>query len=102
MQNVPHGVATEIRAGIVEELDGLDADTTAARIEQFGDPAVIAREAGAESSPASVTAGGAASQAHNPLVPYMGGLGLWHSGVLLAFLIIPISGGWLLWRLRGR
>lgn len=45
MHNVPHGVATEIRAGIVEELDGLDAAATAARIAQFGDPAVIAHEA---------------------------------------------------------
>lgn len=45
MQSVPHGVATEIRAGIVEELAGLDAAATAARIEQLGDPAMIAREA---------------------------------------------------------
>lgn len=45
MQNVPHGIATEIRGGIAEELEGLDAAATAARIAQLGDPAVIAREA---------------------------------------------------------
>lgn len=45
MRSVPHGVATEIRAGIVEELDGLDAAAISARIAQFGDPAVIAHEA---------------------------------------------------------
>lgn len=179
MQNVPHGVATEIRAGIAEEFDGLDAAATAERIEQFGDPAVIAREAVAESIPAAViegapekepfarsrgfaitaalvlsfggfvvpvvgwfvgavmvsigarwhrwekivaialpfatgvlmgliawtiglvaTVGGRAAQEHNPLVP--GPLDLWHSGILLVFLIIPVSGVWLLWRLRGR
>lgn len=57
MQNVPHGVATEIRAGIVEELEGLDAAATAARIAQLGDPAVIAHEAQAEvPAPATMSA----------------------------------------------
>jgi len=45
MGSVPHGVANEIRAGIAEELDGLDAEATAARIAQLGDPVQIAREA---------------------------------------------------------
>jgi len=45
MRALPHGVASEIRAGIVEELDGLDAEATAARIAVLGDPHQIAREA---------------------------------------------------------
>ncbi len=173
MQSVPHGVATEIRAGIVEELDGLDAAATAARIEQLGDPAVIAREAGGESVhavtpaapekvPLTQSRGFAIAAAltlsfggfivpvvgwlvgavlvaigarwrrwekvlaialpfavgavmglvtwivrltvarpdsgHNPLLP--ASYDLWISGILLVLLIIPISGGWLLWRLR--
>lgn len=50
MRTVPHGVASEIRAGILEELQGLDADETAARIARLGDPAEIAREARNETS----------------------------------------------------
>ncbi|MGQ7311832.1 HAAS signaling domain-containing protein [Microbacterium arabinogalactanolyticum] len=45
LRDVPHGVAAEIRAGIAEELQSLDADAAEARIAQLGDPAVIAREA---------------------------------------------------------
>lgn len=45
MRGLPHGVAGEIRQGIVEELEGLDADATAERIERLGDPVGIAREA---------------------------------------------------------
>ncbi|MGM7671450.1 HAAS signaling domain-containing protein [Microbacterium sp. A93] len=45
MRNVPHGVAAEIRGGILEELQGLDAAATAARIAQLGDPEAVAREA---------------------------------------------------------
>ncbi|WP_223622193.1 hypothetical protein [Microbacterium sp. EST19A] len=37
--------------------------------------------------------------ANNPLVP---GLAGWHLLILLGFLLIPASGLWLLWRLRGR
>ena len=48
MRGLPHGVATDIRAGILEELQGLDADATAARIARLGDPVAIAREAQAE------------------------------------------------------
>ncbi|GGD61434.1 HAAS signaling domain-containing protein [Microbacterium murale] len=48
MTDLPHGVATEIHGGIEEELDGLDAEATAARIAQLGDPDTIAREARAE------------------------------------------------------
>jgi hypothetical protein len=49
---VPPPVARDIRAGIAEELEGLDATTAAARIEQFGDPAFIAAEARAQDEPA--------------------------------------------------
>ncbi|WEK60717.1 MAG: hypothetical protein P0Y60_15660 [Candidatus Microbacterium colombiense] len=45
MRELPHGVAAEIRGGITEELQGLDAAATAARIAQLGDPVDIAREA---------------------------------------------------------
>lgn len=42
-------VAREIRAGIAEELAGLDVNGAAERIEQLGDPAFIAAEARAAS-----------------------------------------------------
>ncbi|GAB3595260.1 hypothetical protein GCM10027408_00770 [Microbacterium tumbae] len=45
MRTLPHGVAADIRAGIAEELDGLDAAATAERIARLGDPQDIAREA---------------------------------------------------------
>lgn len=50
MAGIPHGVATEIRVGIAEELSGLDADAAAARIAQLGEPAEIAREAASAAS----------------------------------------------------
>ncbi|WP_372469103.1 hypothetical protein ACCO44_07240 [Microbacterium maritypicum] len=43
MRGLPHGVASDIRGGIVEELQGLDAADTAARIARLGDPVAIAR-----------------------------------------------------------
>ncbi|MFJ3472842.1 HAAS signaling domain-containing protein [Microbacterium maritypicum] len=194
MRNLPHGVASDIRAGILEELQGLDAEATAARIAHLGDPVVIADEAQAEvpsativgaptiaaaptpRPPATSTRGfaiaaaltlsfggivvpvvgwfvgaalvsasalwrtwekaiaivvpfvvtgisfltvstltalassetGSSSSgtgtppevpAVNPLVP---GVGEWHVLILLGFLLVPLSGLWLLWRLRGR
>lgn len=45
MRDVPHGIASDIRAGIREEFEGLDADATAVLIERLGDPAAIAAEA---------------------------------------------------------
>ncbi|WP_407357814.1 hypothetical protein LTA6_002135 [Microbacterium sp. LTA6] len=188
MRDVPHGVATDIRRGILEELEGLDANATAERIARLGDPVLIATEArmdGADAAapapvvvaprePMTQTRGfaiiaalglgfggflipvvgwvigavlvclsplwrrrekiiafvapfvfvglsaliisllsgfGSGSRsdstgtfetpvANNPLVP--SGLDLWHSGFLFAFLLLPASGLWLLWRLRGR
>lgn len=187
MQNVPHGVATEIHAGIAEELDGLDAAATAERIAQLGDPVDIAREAQTEIpvalSPASseapkpratatrwfaITAGlalgfggiivpfvgwvvgavlvcmsslwrtwekvvaitvpfavtgvsllvtslfspavsggssnstGSEETVNNPLVPTLYDLAWSHVVILLGLLLVPASGLWLLWRLRGR
>ncbi|WP_337005477.1 MULTISPECIES: hypothetical protein [unclassified Microbacterium] len=195
MRGLPHGVASDIHAGILEELQGLDAAATAARIAQLGDPVVIARGAHDEmpSLPSTVVAPPVAvvsaprpaatstrgfaiaaaltlsfggflvpvvgwivgvvlvslsalwktwekvvaiivpfvftglsflivstmtgfstgeasgsssgtgtppeSGGENPLVP---GMGEWHLLVLLGFLLIPASGLWLLWRLRGR
>ncbi|AZS41675.1 hypothetical protein CVS54_03034 [Microbacterium oxydans] len=195
MRNLPHGVASDIRAGILEELQGLDAEATAARIADLGDPVAIADGAQAEvpSGPTIIGApvvaappvprppatstrgfaiaaaltlsfggivvpvlgwfvgaalvsasslwrtwekvvaivvpfvvtgisfltvstltafsssesGGSSSgtgtppevPAVNPLVP---GVGEWHVLILLGFLLVPLSGLWLLWRLRGR
>lgn len=191
MRDLPHGVASEIRGGVAEELEGLDADATVARIEQLGDPTRIAAEAQREvpAGPPSVVAAQAAPRqgprppatgtrgfaitaaltlsfggvvlpvlgwfvgvalvcasslwkvwekvvaivvpfvftavsflvastftgfsgsassgtsatetpsVNNPLVP---GLGEWHILILLGLLLIPASGLWLLWRLRGR
>lgn len=42
----------------------------------------------------------AGEQEHNPLIP--SGLDIWPSSILLIFLLIPVIGGWLLWRLRRR
>ena len=42
---LPHGVAAEIRAGVAEELAGLEGDALIARIAELGDPEEIAREA---------------------------------------------------------
>jgi hypothetical protein len=191
MRGLPHGVASDIRGAIAEELAGLDAVATGERIAKLGDPAAIAQEALDEAAggpippaapvaapaprvPATATrgfaiaaaltlsfggfvvpvvgwivgaalvgvgalwktwekvtailvpfavaglsflitstmvgfGGGAASGSstgtgdtfpgENPLVPGIGG---WHLLILLGFLLVPASGLWLLWRLRGR
>ena len=41
-----------------------------------------------------------AAEVANPLVPT--GYDLWNSALVLAFVLLPASGLWLLWRLRGR
>lgn len=51
MRSIPHGVAREIRAGIAEELDGLDGEQLRARIAALGSPDDIADQALAEVSP---------------------------------------------------
>lgn len=193
MRGLPHGVASDIRGGIAEELDGLDAAATAERIDRLGDPRGIAREAedevptapplvlpapapapSAPRTPTTATRGfaiaaaltlsfggivvpvigwfvgavlvslsplwrtwekavailvpfvatglsflisstmtgfstGSASgsssdgdvmsEVVNPLVP---AFGEWHLLLLLGGLLVPISGLWLLWRMRGR
>lgn len=194
MRGLPHGVASDIRGGIAEELEGLDAAATSARIRQLGDPVAIAREAQDEvpaspvimvtppvsapatprpsststrgfaiaaaltlsfggfllpvlgwfvgavlvslstlwktwekvvaiivpfvfgafsllllqfmsftdfSSTGSSSGSGPAPEemVNNPLVPTFA---VWHLLLLLGFALIPASGLWLLWRLRGR
>ncbi|WP_336502130.1 HAAS signaling domain-containing protein [Microbacterium paraoxydans] len=193
MRGLPHGVASDIRGGIAEELDGLDAVATAERIDRLGDPRGIAREAEDEvptappvvfpapapapsaprtpttatrgfaiaaaltlsfggivvpvvgwfvgavlvslsplwrtwekavailvpfvatgmsfliastmtgfstgSASGSSTDGEVMSEVVNPLVP---AFGEWHLLLLLGALLVPISGLWLLWRMRGR
>lgn len=48
LRGLPHGTAVEIRAGISEELHGLDVGELSARIARLGEPTAIAREAHAE------------------------------------------------------
>ena len=183
LQDVPHGIASEIRDGIAEELIGLDPDATARRIAQLGDPAEIAREAMDAETPrtiAPITAGapsprppltrsrgyaiaaaialgvggvvvpfagwfagvvmvltcglwrtyekliavllpfatlaliaGVTTLANslsgsagdgggemNPLLP--DSFAVWHSSILVSFVLFPGCGLWLLWRFRGR
>ncbi|MFE6997312.1 hypothetical protein ACFVAE_15205 [Microbacterium sp. NPDC057659] len=181
LRDVPHGIASDIRAGIAEELAGLATDAAAARIAQLGDPETIAREAleagGAQRTapavpeaplkpvatgtkgfaitaalvlsfggfvipvvgwlvgavlvlmsglwrswekavalaavPIAVLGFGLASllplaavessgedAVANPLLPM--GFSAWHLAFILAFVLMPASGLWLLWRLRGR
>src|SRR5690606_29998144 len=45
LRDVPHGIASEIRAGIAEELASLSPDAAEQRIAQLGDPRESAREA---------------------------------------------------------
>ncbi|UJP10251.1 hypothetical protein L2X99_00565 [Microbacterium sp. KUDC0406] len=182
LRDVPHGIASDIRAGIAEELAGLAPGAAAARIAQLGDPAEIAREAmdagGAQRSvvaapaakpPVTATKGfaiiaalalsfggfvipvvgwfvGAAlvgmsglwrtwekvvaivtplvsfgfilllsipvytvessvtessPDVANPLMPTTYDV-VWTAVIVLAWALIPASGLWLLWRLRGR
>ncbi|MDR2996765.1 MAG: DUF1700 domain-containing protein, partial [Microbacterium sp.] len=174
LRDVPHGIASDIRAGIAEELAGLDADAAAARIAQLGDPETIAREAmdagaaqrpvAAPKPPVTATKGFAIiaalalsfggfvipvmgwfvgavlvvmsglwrawekavallapfvavvilalvllpaytvpaepAEVASPLVPTSYDIG-WQSIIILAVLLVPASGLWLLWRLRG-
>lgn len=55
MRDLPHGVAVDIRQGVAEELEGLDAVATADRIAQLGDPAGIAAGAQGEIGASSAT-----------------------------------------------
>ncbi|WP_336646359.1 hypothetical protein [Microbacterium sp. USHLN186] len=104
---MPHGVAVDIRNGIAEELTGLDQDAAQQRITRLGDPDEIALlplvAAVLLFAVSAMTAwwGGNPADDGNPLVP-VGGLATWHSALLLSLLLFPISGLWLLWRLRGR
>lgn len=45
MREVPHGIAADIRRGILEEFDGLDAEGATRLIDRLGEPEVIAAEA---------------------------------------------------------
>lgn len=54
IQDLPWRVATDLRGGIAEELDGLGADEVRARIQRLGDPAEIAAAAREEAASATV------------------------------------------------
>ncbi|AVL98031.1 hypothetical protein C6C15_13490 [Microbacterium sp. str. 'China'] len=51
------------------------------------------------SASGSSTGGETMPEVVNPLVP---SFGEWHLLLLLGFLLVPASGLWLLWRMRGR
>ncbi|MFJ4046423.1 HAAS signaling domain-containing protein [Microbacterium sp. NPDC089987] len=182
LQDVPHGIASEIRNGIAEELTGLDADATARRIAQLGDPAEIAREAMDAGTPRPIAPIAMATPSPRPpltrsrgyaiaaaialgvggfIVPFAGwfigvvmvltcglwrtyekliavllpfvtlalmagvvtlvswlsaptgggeetnpllpsGFAAWHSSILVSYVMFPVCGLWLLWRLRAR
>ncbi len=182
LRDVPHGIASDIRAGIAEELSSLEPDAAQARIAQLGDPEQIAREAmdaagyvpavAAPAPPArrlpltrtrgfaiaaaialggggfvvpivgwfagvvmvlmsamwrtweklvavllpsatfvlmaavsalsqSWAAAGPEGSGVNPLMPNLALPG-WHATLLIGFVLVPVSGLWLLWRMRGR
>ncbi|MGM7698633.1 HAAS signaling domain-containing protein [Microbacterium sp. A84] len=108
MRNVPHGVAAEIRGGILEELQGLDAAATAARIAQLGDPEAVAREAQEEvpvpvppptapsvrNAPATSTRGFAIAAA---LTLSVGGIVLPFAGWVVGVVLVCFSSLWRAW-----
>ncbi|MGN8025150.1 HAAS signaling domain-containing protein [Microbacterium sp. 22242] len=96
--DLPWRVANELRSGIAEELDGLDAAAVRARIAQLGDPAQIAAAAGEESGstpPAPVVVVAQAPVAKPPAVDakwfaIVGALALGFGSLLF-----PV-GGWII------
>lgn len=96
LADVTEEVRQGIVAGIAEELQGLDAEAAASRIESLGDPAFIAAEAraGAE-SPVATSA--AATPPANRLAPPRASERRWYvvvTTVLLEFggLVVPLAG----------
>jgi uncharacterized membrane protein len=57
LEQLPADLHRDIVSGIAEELEGLDAESAAARIRQLGDPAFIAAEARAETVTEAPSAG---------------------------------------------
>lgn len=109
LQHLPYGVATDIRAGIIEGFDGLDAQTLQERIRDLGDPETIAREAtaetwngtGAGAPPVSPVVGTASAvtpvAAAAPKVPLGESKGFAIAAALIlgfAGIIVPV-GGWI-------
>lgn len=105
MRYLPHGVASEIRGGVVEELQGLDAAATAARIAQFGDPEAVAREAQDETLAQSVTAPARKAPATNTrgfaitaaLMLSFGGIVLPFAGWVVGAVLVCFSALWRTW-----
>lgn len=73
MADLPHALALELRAGVSEELIGLDADALECRIAEFGDPVDVARAAAEEAGGSMPVAHPAsAAQALDPApLPYL-------------------------------
>lgn len=96
MRGLPHGIATDIRGGIVEELQGLDAEATDVRIAQLGDPGAIVREAQAElpaGSPLAVPTTASAPSAPGPSTTSTRGFAI-AAALTLSFggIVAPIVG----------
>ncbi|MGY1553084.1 HAAS signaling domain-containing protein [Microbacterium sp. A588] len=113
MRDLPHGVAAEIRNGILEELQGLDAAATAARIAQLGEPETVARGAldevpaqrqiavaghgatpAARNAPATSTRGFAIAAA---LTLSFGGIVLPVAGWFVGVMLVCFSALWRTW-----
>lgn len=111
MSELPHGVAAEIRAGIVEELSGLSAAETESRIAALGDPLDIAREARDElpAAPVVVAAPAAVTASKPPVTRTRGfaigaALTLSFGGILVPFVgwvvgavLVMLSAMWRTW-----
>ena len=95
---VPPEVSREIIAGIREELAGLDAQAAAARIEELGDPAFIAAEARAASTPpAAPTQDNRTYIILTGLVVAFGGIIVPVLGWIVGLALMWSSKSWLRW-----
>ncbi|MCW4384937.1 hypothetical protein OH146_04025 [Salinibacterium sp. SYSU T00001] len=100
LASVEETVARDIRAGIAEELQGLDAAAAAARIEQLGDPAFIAAEARAAAPEPRAQKHPRASSWYVVLASLMvafGGLLVPVLGWLVGIVLVLMSPVWRLW-----
>lgn len=94
LAEAPHGLANELREGIAEELNGLDASETAARIDALGAPEDVARAALAEGTgAASGTAYVAAEPAQKPPLVETRGYAVGSALALgLGGIVVPVAG----------
>ena len=98
---VPDDTAAEIRAGIVEELAGLDRAAAQERIAQLGDPAFIAAEARSEVAAGPVPrASGLQSRAYVITASLAVAVGIYVVpvvGAVIGYLMVWFSPAWKRW-----